>query len=496
MAINPILINPIPDQDIITGTNTTGISINLSNYFDDPSTTGLIASFTLQDETIGVGQINALLFDQPGFGAPLTVQNFANYVYKGAYTNSFIHRSVPGFVVQGGGFTIDQDLNPTAIPTDPPVVNEFNPIRSNVRGTLAMAKTSDPNSATSQWFFNLADNSQSLNSPSNSGGFTVFGQVLSQDDLNTIDAIASVPVYNSGGVFSQLPLLQNPPNSPDDLVVFNDVSIYDAEELSFTPVQNSNPSLIEVNTDGSNLTLNYAPGQYGRAQVTVSATTLLGQSIDYTFNVTVVDPIEYAASNPDIIPVYGYNPEAYAQHYLNFAKTNGRSIDSFDAKRYLASYDDLLNKYGNDPGAATLHYVQYGAIPPENRDPKLFDPAQYLASHDDLLNTFGSNTSLAQDHFLNTWADEHRVRDKFQEDIYIASYPDLIENLGYNLQAATDHFINRGFPIEHRARQIFDPAAYLNKYTDLQAAYGNDLRAATEHYIRSGYNEIYNLHTR
>ncbi len=104
---------------------------------------------------------------------PETVANFLNYVNDGDYANTFIHRSVAGFVIQGGGFTfIDGERQ--SVPTDPPVVNE--PGISNLRGTIAMAKLSgDPNSATSQWFINLADNAENLDGQN--GGFTVFGQV-------------------------------------------------------------------------------------------------------------------------------------------------------------------------------------------------------------------------------------------------------------------------------------------------------------------------------
>ncbi len=499
MTINPIVINPIADQDIIVGSNSDGVTINLKENFDDPSTTGLLALFSLRDQSINNGLIKVLLFDQAGSGAPLTVENFINYVNSGAYNNSIIHRSVPGFVIQGGGFTVEQ-LRVNPIPTDPPVQNEFSPVRSNTRGTIAMAKLGgDPNSATSQWFFNLADN----NSPNNpnsldrqNGGFTVFGQVLDSADLRTIDTIASIRRSNLGTVnpaFTDIPLLQNPPTNDNSFVLFNGIFLQQTEELQFIPTGNSNPALVNVSVNGSDLTINYTPGQSGKSEITVSATTLLGESIESRFVVTVVDPIEYGASNPDLIAAFGYNPEAFSQHYLSFGKTEGRSIDSFDQKRYLASYDDLLDAFGNNPEAAAVHYVQAGATI-ENRPLYPFDPSQYLASYDDLLNAFGSDTAQAQDHFLYSWANERRARDRFQEDIYLASYSDLIDafaplnSYSAKLQAATEHFINYGFS-EERARQIFDPVAYLNKYSDLKAAFGNNLAAATEHYIEHGFSE-------
>ncbi len=144
------------------------------------------------------GEVEIELFDED---APETVANFLNYVNDGDYANSFIHRVSPGFVVQGGGFAyIEETVVP--VPADPPVINE--PGISNLRGTIAMAKLGgDPNSADSQWFFNLGDNSglDSVN-----GGFTVFGQVTG-NGMEVIDQIAALPIYNFGSPFTELPLI-------------------------------------------------------------------------------------------------------------------------------------------------------------------------------------------------------------------------------------------------------------------------------------------------
>ena len=117
-------------------------------------------------------------------------------------TRSFIHRSVAGFVVQGGGFTFTNGIaNP--VPTDPPVINE--PGISNTRGTISMAKRSgDPNSATSQWFVNVGDNASQLDDQN--GGFTVFGQVKG-NGMEVIDAINALNIWNAGSSFTELPLI-------------------------------------------------------------------------------------------------------------------------------------------------------------------------------------------------------------------------------------------------------------------------------------------------
>lgn len=155
---------------------------------------------TVSMQTV-LGEIDIELFDA---AAPLTVANFMNYVNSGAYNNSFIHRSVPGFIIQGGSYTWS-DAGVGVIAQNPPVVNEFDSSRSNVRGTIAMAKLGgDPDSATNGWFFNLADNSANLDFQN--GGFTVFGRVIG-NGMDVVDVIAALPVYNAGGAFTDLPLI-------------------------------------------------------------------------------------------------------------------------------------------------------------------------------------------------------------------------------------------------------------------------------------------------
>jgi cyclophilin family peptidyl-prolyl cis-trans isomerase len=155
-----------------------------------------------------LGVIDIELMDT---AAPATVANFLSYVASGAYVNSFIHRSVPGFIIQGGGYGWDSSVNRVYnIPANAPVVNEFSSSRSNLRGTIAMAKLGgNPNSATNQWFFNLADNSANLDGQN--GGFTVFGQVVG-DGMQVVDAIAAKPIVNAGSPFDNLPLITVPTN--------------------------------------------------------------------------------------------------------------------------------------------------------------------------------------------------------------------------------------------------------------------------------------------
>ncbi len=150
--------------------------------------------------------------------APCSVNNFLAYVESGRYDATFIHRTVDGFVIQGGGFFYDGagDLF-SGIELDPPVPNE--PGASNLRGTIAMARVGgQPDSATSQFFVNLADN---VFLDSVDGGFTVFGEVV-EPSMDVVDAIAALPrvegpfALNSPlrNVFRELPVQTQPSPLP------------------------------------------------------------------------------------------------------------------------------------------------------------------------------------------------------------------------------------------------------------------------------------------
>jgi peptidyl-prolyl cis-trans isomerase A (cyclophilin A) len=152
----------------------------------------------VQFQTV-MGDFSVNLYDKT---TPKTVENFLAYVKSGAYTNSVIHRSVPGFIVQGGGYKYEAKPPLVAVTQNASVINE--PVYANKRGTIAMAKLGNqPNSATNQWFFNLADNSTVLD-PQNSG-FTVFGEVTG-NGMAIIDAMAAVSIFNAGSPFNELPL--------------------------------------------------------------------------------------------------------------------------------------------------------------------------------------------------------------------------------------------------------------------------------------------------
>ncbi len=123
--------------------------------------------------------------------APKTVENFLRYVDSGFYSDTVFHRVIPGFVVQGGGFTPELQLKPTF----PPVPIESKHGLENVRGTVAMARQDDKDSATSQFFINLDDNDR-LNRTVRGFGYTVFGRVI--EGMDVVDQIARAQTSKRG----------------------------------------------------------------------------------------------------------------------------------------------------------------------------------------------------------------------------------------------------------------------------------------------------------
>ena len=141
-----------------------------------------------------VTNMGAITVELDAAKAPKTVENFLSYVKSGFYNDTIFHRVIPGFMIQGGGFTPDFRQKPTKAP----IANEANNGLSNRRGTIAMARTSDPNSATAQFFINVADNKfLDYSGPSMRGaGYAVFGHVTSGMDV--VDKIVSTPTGAAG----------------------------------------------------------------------------------------------------------------------------------------------------------------------------------------------------------------------------------------------------------------------------------------------------------
>jgi len=223
------------------------------------ATLSLNAGTVVQFRTV-LGDVEVELYDAQ---KPITSTNFVRYVADGAYRDMFFHRAVPNFVIQGGGFRVANPGTPSNtvanVTTRANITNEYGvgPFFSNVAGTIAMAKTADPNSANSQFFINLQNNT-SLDSTANSGGFTVFGRVIS--GTNTLSAwnsftryvAATTPtnapnlIVNAGSPFGELPLLKLATRTDGTRFVSLDDLIYCDVTLLRVRVRNRQDGLTEV----------------------------------------------------------------------------------------------------------------------------------------------------------------------------------------------------------------------------------------------------------
>jgi cyclophilin family peptidyl-prolyl cis-trans isomerase len=287
----PVLNHPLSD---LSGNLSMPTTVNLNEAFGTEEIDDQIVRFTSQFAVDG----KAMVLDMALFRnrTPITRQNFLKYVTDGDYVNSFIHRSIPGFVIQGGASNI---INSSigSVPTDPPIVNEFG--ISNTLGTISMAKLDgDPNSATSQWFVSLGANTDNLDHQN--GGFTVFGRLTNETLSNALSFGNPdlFPRFNYGGIFTELPLWNTHVSGAlqaTEFILFPIVELVPlpagqaAEELTlnYSIVGNSNPAVAAASITGGTLNLVPQPGQSGSTTLTIRATDSVGNAVEDTFIYTV-----------------------------------------------------------------------------------------------------------------------------------------------------------------------------------------------------------------
>lgn len=308
----PKTVGAISDATLFRGASAE--VIDLSRLFTDPDSTGVRLTTVL-------GSMDIALFNQ---ATPITVANFLNYVDSGRYRITdpatgepaaiFFHRSVPGFVIQSGGFiatAVPQNvatLRPTMVAPLPAIVNE--PGISNTRGTIAMAKVDGaPDSATSQWFINLADNSAALDNQN--GGFTVFGRVLG-NGMAVAEAIAALPTFNFNVSFNAVPLrnyTQADFNAGTPAAPANSVTVPGITRtvpLTFTATSD-HPELAAVAISGNNLRV--TPKALGTARITATAADADGATVAQSFQVTIISyPVHLANISTRV--VVGPNDDA------------------------------------------------------------------------------------------------------------------------------------------------------------------------------------------
>ncbi len=300
----PVVSTPISNVVVASGGTST---IDLAASFSDPDTTNSQIVFDTSDGAMTVNLDDAQ--------APQTVANFLDYVENSRYDGTIFHRldtSPP--VLQGGGFGVQADSSggvtfpAVANANDPLLTDEASSSAQDTLGTLAMAQPSNnANGATSEFFFNLADNSSSL-----AGNFAVFGSVASDPTSQAVfQALQATPTQDESAfnsAFSTLPigssanLTDFPTNTtPSDYLTVNDVQVVKQDEaLTYTVVSNSDPSLVSTQfVAGHPEVMSVQPvGQSGTATITVQATDEFGASVQTSFQVTVVPLTIGSVTNP------------------------------------------------------------------------------------------------------------------------------------------------------------------------------------------------------
>ena len=297
---NPVVASPISSLTLYGGAPPR--SIDLQPVIQDADLSPVVRMNTV------FGPMDFAIYDRQ---KPITATNFLRYVDEGRYfltdpptgqrAASFIHRAIvepTPFVIQGGGWIATTNPSPPPGRIFPTQVLAYGAIQnepgiSNRRGTVAMAKAGDdPNSATSQWFVNLSDNSASLDT--SNGGFTVFARVIG-NGMDVADRIANLPIQDfsqqPNGIFTNVPVIDyTAPNfpTPANLVRIPEISRIASVPSPLTySATSSNSAVVEVKVSDYNLLV--TPKAAGTAQVTVTGTDVDGASVSQTFTVQVVD---------------------------------------------------------------------------------------------------------------------------------------------------------------------------------------------------------------
>jgi cyclophilin family peptidyl-prolyl cis-trans isomerase len=357
LLLSAVLSQAVPDQHIHASGGTA--IVDLTNYFDNDEIDGTVVRF----DTV-FGEFDMELFDDDAIN---TVLNFLGYVDRGDYDGTFIHRSVrigqvePGGgggstidILQGGGYKYSAPSSYNRIATNPPTVLNESSI-SNTRGTIAMARTADPDSATHEWFFNLDDANAVLDGDTETG-YTVFGQVLG-DGMDVLDEMATVPIWNASsvnGAFGSLPLRDftndHFPNN-SELVVIN--SVERAEELSYSVVSVSEPTRVAAIVDENGQLKIFTIGASAPQTVTITV-----EAEDYDGNTTqAIITVEIGAAkeslNNDRLADLIWRNFASGQNTLwQMSGFNLTQVTPFDAVNsstwYIAATGDFNQDGHND----------------------------------------------------------------------------------------------------------------------------------------------------
>jgi cyclophilin family peptidyl-prolyl cis-trans isomerase len=332
----------------------------------------VFADFPLRVQT-DLGALDLLMLDSV---APITVANFMNYVGRNDYDNTFIHRSAPGFVVQGGGYIMTGapgtffSGGTQHIPEDPPIVNEFN--LSNVRGTVAMAKLSTgPDTATSEWFVNLADNSGSPNFlDTTNGGYTVFAQVQG-NGMSIFDTITTLPTCLSVvpiALFCQPPYAKELPLA-DSSGVFDNTTLINIQigldndrDGAIDKFEDAGPNFGDANNDSiPDSTQQNVASYLDAAGENVAVVSPLSQPLSEFSTVGVTYGLAYPPAPSSTLEALVANGMRFNEGYVSFdvPATGPGGIATVTMTLPAGASPNTFYVYGPEPGNASSHWYEF-----------------------------------------------------------------------------------------------------------------------------------------
>jgi cyclophilin family peptidyl-prolyl cis-trans isomerase len=285
-ASAPVVARP----DFVLPTQNVGVRgfLDIAFLFADPKRpSGALFRTPLGDFTVA-------LFDQ---ATPKTVNNFLGYMRRRDYDNSYVHRSIPGFMIQSGGARpASTTASPTqwsGIPGQPVIQNESG--TSNRRGTIAMARSSAIDSATSEWFLTTGEE-EHFNLDFQNGGFAAFGEVIGSAGMAVVDGLNSLQRRNYTGIISGagVNLLDVPvfdltapaTPGPNSLVLIE--AVEEVPPLLVQLVSNSNPSVLNASVSGMDLFLE-SLGPIGATNLHLRATNFDGNTVDFVMPIRIDD---------------------------------------------------------------------------------------------------------------------------------------------------------------------------------------------------------------
>ncbi|MCX5658429.1 MAG: peptidylprolyl isomerase [Planctomycetota bacterium] len=420
------------------------------------------------------------------------------------------------FVIQGGGFKLTSTAaSPpnsayVAIPANAAVQNE--PGISNVRGTIAMAKTSLPNSATNQFFFNVNSNTilDDPNRTQNTGGFTAFGHLVGVNSFRTMDAIAGVTTINFSDInsaFSTLPTVAYdklvPPHNPKQSELVRVLTAAVIPELSYN-VSSSNSALVTATVTNGQLKLHYATNGFGAAKVTIVATSVDGTTATTTLNVNVGAPAAFAnlfnetyylQKYPDVkAGVQAGNFVSGLQHFFLYGQREGRSPSPYwDEKYYLFKNPDVAAAVSSGAQASGFaHFALSGQK--EGRDfSPYFSERFYLAMNPDVVAgiTSGAQRSGYEHWILFGLKEKREFSPIYSEKVYLASNPDVASAVTAGIYSSGfEHFLRTGQKEGRKFSLVYNEAFYLARNPDVAAAVNSGAwTSGFEHFVRAGIYE-------